>query len=151
MIDLKDIQRVTKKIIQEKPLSEKQAFLVDADISSDRSINILLDAYQGISIDDCTNVSKSLRKHFEPEIYDYDLTVSSAGLTNPFKVKEQYIKSIGKEIKIQTKEGKRTRGKLLNVTDSQISIEVFSKKQKKSTEETIEFDNIKSAKAVISF
>jgi ribosome maturation factor RimP len=151
MIELKEIQQVTKDIIRTKPFADKKTFLVDISISPNNNINIWLDAFEGISVDDCTAVNKAFKQHFDQDIENYELTVSSAGLTNPFKVKEQYQKAIGTEIKIQKTDGKRVRGKLTEVKDTEISIEFFKKKQKETIKETIDFEAIKSAKPILSF
>lgn len=149
MIKLQEIQQVAKQIINTKAFTDKKAFLVDVSISSNNNINIRLDAFEGISVDDCTAVNKAFKQHFDQDFENYELTVSSAGLTNPFKVKEQYQKALGTEIKIVKTNGKRTRGKLIEVKDTEISIEITKKKE--TIKETIDFEAIKSAKPILSF
>ena len=83
------------------------------------------------------------------EIEDYSLNVSSPGLGTPFQVKEQYLKNIGREIKIITKEGNRIKGILISYgTDL-----VIQKNNKSKNREDIRIahEQIKETKLVVKF
>ena len=147
----KEVQKAIEEIISKDSLKEKRTFIVDLNITNNNSINLMLDSYSGISVSDCSLVSRKFSEYFDRDLVDYDLIVSSAGLTNDFKVKEQYYKAIGKDIKILKTDGKHAKGKLLKVEENGVEIEAYSKKQKKHKKETIIFEDIKSAKLVISF
>jgi ribosome maturation factor RimP len=85
------------------------------------------------------------------------LTVYSAGLSEPLKLKRQYVKHTGKEVEILRKSGEKQQGILRRVDDNSIEIEytVSEKepgtKRKKTVQlsEEIKLDSIKSTKPVI--
>ncbi len=151
MIEKNDIQKVVENSLNEPPLVDKRAFLVSLTISTDNTIYVTIDAYQGISVEDCIAVNKAVKAEFDQDFENYALTVSSAGLTEPFKVSEQYRKAIGKEIKIQTTGGKRYKGELIEYGKEKLTLAVKSKKKKQIINEIIKLEEIKSAKQIISF
>jgi ribosome maturation factor RimP len=87
----------------------------------------------------------------------FELTVYSAGLTEPLRLKRQYIKHIGEEVEVLRKSGEKRKGILLRTDDNCIEIEYAVKEtelgtKKKKTirlNERIELDSIKSTKLVI--
>jgi ribosome maturation factor RimP len=151
MIEQSEIQQAVQNIISQKPIADKRPFIVNVSVSSSNSINIVVDAFDGINIDDCTLITKAIKQQFDQDTVNYDLTVSSAGLTESFKVREQYEKVVGKEIKVQTKEGKRFKGILNQMDEQGISLEIHAKKKNTHSTENIAFNQIKSAKQIISF
>ena len=90
---------------------------------------------------------------------DFELQVSSPGLTESFKVKEQYIKNTGREIEVVTKSGEKLKGILKEAREEEIVLETSArekveghkKKQLIVKEHIISYDEIKTAKVVISF
>ena len=90
---------------------------------------------------------------------DFELQVSSPGLTEPFKVKQQYIKNIGRQIQVQPNSGEKLEGKLLEAnndglkleTEKRERVEGHKKKQLIRKKYNFNYNEIKSAKAVISF
>lgn len=151
MMDKKALENVLNTALNTPDLKAKKPFVVNFSVSSDNSINIAVDAYEGITVEDCTMISRAIRTAFDQDEENYDLTVSSAGLTEPFKVPEQYKKALGKELKIQTADGKRYKGKLTEYGDTHLTLAVKSNKKKQIINESIALDEIKSAKQVISF
>ena len=130
-----------------------EIFFVDLKISNSNNIDLFIDSFEGITIKNCREVSKYIESQLDREQEDFQITVSSAGLDLPFRVKEQYIKTIGKQISVKTNEGNKHKGKLLSVNEEDIEIEEQKKIKKKIVTEikNIRFENIKSAKVVISF
>ena len=130
-----------------------EIFFVDLKISNSNNIDLFIDSFEGITIKNCREVSKYIESQLDREQEDFQITVSSAGLDLPFRVKEQYIKNIGKQISVKTSEGNKHKGKLLSVNEEDIEIEEQKKIKKKIVTEikNIRFENIKSAKVVISF
>ncbi|MEA2042989.1 MAG: hypothetical protein U9N85_10610 [Bacteroidota bacterium] len=146
-----DIKSVTKQIISSEEFAEKEMFVVDIKLTAGINIGVTVDAFKNVTVGDCSLISKKIHEHFEDSIDNYNLEVSTAGLTNDFKVKEQYKKALGKEIRVIKADGKHPKGILKSVDDDTINIETYSKKKKQETKETINFKDIKSAKLVISF
>lgn len=153
---------ITKEKIQNiisETIKEKEAFIVDLSVSSSNKINILIDSVKGFTIDDCVEVSRLVESNFDREVEDFELEVSSAGLSEPFKVKEQYKKNLGNDVETITKEGIKINGVLSDVTDTDFEIEeskmvkVEGKKKKQNVIEKHRFayDQVKSTKIVIKF
>jgi ribosome maturation factor RimP len=92
---------------------------------------------------------------------DYTLNVSSPGMGNPLRVREQYIKRIGRQLKITTFSEDRLEGRLVKVLDHGIEFLLEplegkskpGKKKKKAMEQSssikIQFEDIK--KAILHF
>ena len=152
---------VTKEQIESLVLEKIQGteiFLVDVSIHSGNSVVVLIDKSEGISIEECVGVTRHINSNFDREKEDYSLEVSSPGLGSPFKVKEQYLKNIGRNIEVVKNDGVTLKGKLLNYSEKGIQLEMLvkdktNKKSKKLIIEiaNIESNDIKSSKSLISF
>ena len=83
-------------------------YLIDVTISKDNDIEITIESEEGkVELEDCVAISRFFETQFDREQEDYALTVTSAGLDQPFKVLKQYIKAIGKKVEVQLKGGKK--------------------------------------------
>jgi ribosome maturation factor RimP len=115
------------KAAKEK-ITDIGGFLVDVKMNTNNNITIHFDNYEGVLIEDCISVTKHLESIFDRDIEDYELSVCSAGLTQPFKVSEQYLKNIGKEVSIKLKDGKRKSG-VIKFFDENLTLETIKKKK----------------------
>jgi ribosome maturation factor RimP len=111
----------------------------------------------GLTIEECKRISRFIESQLDKDSDDFYLEVSSPGLSNPFKVKKQYIKNIGKEIEIVLDDGEKITGKITEVNDDYIIAEtteikkIANKKQEIKELHKIDFKNIKTSKNIISF
>jgi ribosome maturation factor RimP len=145
------------KLVEEK-LDEKM-FLVDVSVSKTNAIDVFVDGFDGMTIEKCIEISRNVEHNLDREEEDFSLQVSSPGLTESFKVKQQYVKYQGREVEVVTGSGEQITGTLIEVSDEEITVETSSrekveghkKKQLIVKKHTIKYDGIKSAKAVISF
>jgi ribosome maturation factor RimP len=104
-------------------------------------------------------VNRYIESQFDRETEDYELEVSSAGLTEPFKVKKQYEKNIGNEVETLTKAGKKITGVLVEVHDNEFvlqtekTVKPEGAKRKMTVVENLTFayEEIKSTKYIIRF
>lgn len=135
-------------------------FIVDLEISSANDIKLFIDAEQDkVSIQDCVSVSRNIEHNLDREQDDFQLSVSSAGMDQPFKVHKQYVKNVGREVKVVFNELGSQEGKLVAVDDDGITLEQETKEKiegKKKKELVVKkyeipFSNIKQTKLVISF
>ena len=143
-----------KELALEK-IVELDYFLVDIKVSSTNEITVLFDKDGGVGIKECLFVSRHIEGNLERDIEDYQLTVCSPGVEKAFVVKEQYLKNIGRDVKVKTDERDIIKGKLKSYSDENIVIET-SKKSKKRKELLIEqitipTDKIKETKLIIKF
>lgn len=140
-------------------LAEKEYFLVDITVSKDDKITVEIDHADGVWIEDCADLSRHIEAGLSRETEDYELEVGSAGLGQPFKVLQQYINHIGKEIEILGKDGKKHKGVLKSADEQQFILTVTTKeklegaKRPQLVEKELPFayNDIKYAKYLIVF
>lgn len=95
-----------------------------------RKVSIFLDSDAGITIDQCTEVSRKLGLQLEEVIDEaFTLEVSSPGADSPLKFERQYVKNIGRSLKILKVDGSEIKGKLVSVENGSITIETEAKKK----------------------
>ena len=134
-------------------------FLVDVIISNGSNILVEIDNEKtGIAINDCVRVSRNIEHNLDREEQDFELSVMSPGLSNPFKVHQQYVKNIGRNVKVLF-DHKSIEGLLKEVSDTGIVLETSSKQRLEGKKKKvlvvenhqIAFEDIKETKVVISF
>ncbi len=127
----RDIISKTEEILNEI-LIDKDIYLVEVDYTKENSIyylKVFIDTDEGITIDECSDVSRALSNKLDELDYiedSYFLEVSSPGLDRPFKSLEDYKKNINKKIELNLyakKDNKKVFvGKLTNINDGNITI-----------------------------
>ena len=156
MIERKRIIELAQERIDEL---DKGLYIVDANVSPSNAINVEIDCLEGgVAIIDCMSISRNI-EHNQEEDVEFELLVSSPGLDKPFKVQQQYIKNIGKDVTVVFKEHGSITGKLKEVDDNKILVETSSKerlegKKKKVLvvkQNEIPYSQIKETRVVISF
>ncbi len=117
------------------------------------------DHKEGVWIEDCVELSRYIESKLNREDEDYELEVGSAGIGQPFKVLQQYMNHIGKEVEVLTKDGCKFCG-VLKEADKQHFVVTIQKKVKeegakrpKMVDEDLDFayEEIKYTKYLISF
>ena len=101
-------KEIIKNLVEESIYENESIFLVELKVSSSNQIEILIDSLEGISIKNCMSLSRHIENKLDREECDFSLQVASAGLSEPFKVFQQYKKSIGKNVNVFLKGGKKT-------------------------------------------
>ncbi len=148
-----------QSLIEDK-LSESDYFIVSLDVVTGNKIRLIIDSMQGITIDECVQFSRAIEHNLDRDEEDFELEVTSPGLTTPLKVREQYVKNIGRELEVYIKErDRKIVGKLLEVNEEGIllleekreKVEGHKKKQLIKTEHIINFEDINKALIVIKF
>lgn len=119
-------KNVVKKLVEEW-LQDKEYFLVSIEISPDDRIVVEIDHADGVWIEDCVALSKYIEDHLNRDEEDYELEVGSAGLGQPFKVPQQYINFIGKEVEVLDADGKKVKGILKAVEGNDFTVGVEEK------------------------
>lgn len=154
-------KELVKELAQER-IDEMNngTYLVDINISNSNQIVVEIDNMKGgAAVEDCIRVSRNIEHNLDREEEDFELQVTTPGLSNPFKVEQQYIKNIGRNVKVVFKEVGSVEGKLVEVNDENIVVETEAKervegKKKKELvvrQHIVEKENIKETKIVISF
>ena len=138
----------------------RNCFLVDISVSKDNDIVLTIESENGkIELEDCVSLSRFFESRFDREVEDYSLTVSSAGLDQPFKVLKQYLKAVGTKVEVQLKGGKKMVA-LLTAADAEgitlkysVKEAVEGKKKKELVEHEDRFtiDQVNSVRPFIEF
>ena len=105
-------------------LEGKEYFLVDLTVSADNQITVEIDHREGVWIEDCVALSRYIESRLSREQEDYGLEVGSAGIAQPFKVMQQWLNHVGRQVELHLTDGKRLTGTLLAVDQEQLQIEV---------------------------
>lgn len=145
-------------------LENGKFFVVNLTAKAARSghqVVVLLDSDEGITIEECASISRRLANDLETkEIFDgaYNIEVSSPGLDQPLILPRQYNKNVGRNLKVLLNDGQSLSGKLNEVNEGGIVIELPQprKKPKKGEEEperikSVSFGDIAKAFVEISF
>ena len=140
-------------------LEDKDYFLVDIEISSDDRIVVEIDHADGVWIEDCVQLSRFIEDNLNRDDEDYELEVGSAGLGQPFKVKQQYVNFIGKDVEVLDAEGKKWKGLLKSVDGDEFTVSVKEKVKKEGAKRPVPEDvdhvfnmnKVKYTKYLISF
>ncbi|HSG32107.1 MAG TPA: ribosome maturation factor RimP [Thermodesulfobacteriota bacterium] len=99
---LKKIEELISPVLRDKQLE-----LIDIEYKPEgrgKVLRVYIDKQGGVNIDDCTAVSRELSVIMD--IHDiingtYNLEVSSPGLTRVLKRNEDFIRNIGKKLKLK--------------------------------------------------
>jgi ribosome maturation factor RimP len=139
-------------------LNDNGLFLVDIEISKDSDITVAIESREGdVKIENCVDIDRIIGGAFDRDVEDYSLTVTSAGLDQPFKVLDQYIKFIGSEVEVVVKGGGKVKGILSSAgadsfeltTSKMVKVEGSKKKVQQDTVTAYTYEGIKSCKPVI--
>lgn len=154
MIEKKKVQEIV-----EEWLSDKEYFLVDVEVTPDDRILVEIDHADGVWIEDCVTLSRHIEEHLSRDEEDYELEVGSAGLGQPFKVAQQYVNCIGKEVEVLGADGKKYRGVLKGVDGRDFTVTVKEKQKVEGKKRPVmadvdhafSMDNVKYCKYIINF
>ncbi|MDQ7818247.1 MAG: ribosome maturation factor RimP [Melioribacteraceae bacterium] len=128
--------------------------LIDVVLRGDnhlRIIEVYIDSEKGITVDDCSLVSRALNESIEAEnLIDtsYRLDVSSPGVDRPLKFLAQYVKHLNRKFEVEHKdrdEIKKLIARLIRVDGEHLYF------QEKTNEFKINYKDIIKAKVLISF
>ncbi len=146
------------RLVEEK-IERTEYYIVDISVSPSNQIRVEIDGDKGVKINDCIQLSRHIEDNFDREEVDFELTVSSAGMDQPFKILRQYQRYVGREVEMKTTEGDKIKGILVSADDKEVVLEVTRKekiegKKKKQIvidNKTVPMEQVKEAKVVISF
>ena len=141
-------------------LVARGCFLVDVSVSKDNDIVVTIESENGkIELDDCVSLNRYFETQFDRETEDYSLTVSSAGLDQPFKVLKQFVKAVGTKVEVQLKGGKKMVALLEAADEESVTLKysvkeaVEGKKKKELVEHVDRFtmDQVNAVRPFVEF
>ncbi len=145
------------ELVNEK-LADDQ-FLVDVTVSSSDVIHVMVDSDTNLSINQIVEISRYVESKLDREVEDFELSVFSAGLSEPFRLVRQYKKNIGTEIDVLLTNGQKMSGLLKTVDGQGIDLEVTSKEKVEGLKKKelvtrvhhFAYSEIKEAKKILKF
>jgi ribosome maturation factor RimP len=130
-------------------------FLVEVRILPVNNIQVFVDGDEGVTIDRCVALNRSVYKQLEEGALfsgaDFSLEVSSPGLDEPLKLLRQYQKNIARNVEVVLKDGVKKEGKLESADDQGIVIEEKIGRKKEVVKHHFLFENIKTTKIQVVF
>jgi len=159
-----DLRENIKRMVEDLTSRKEGVFLVDVIFSGGKNIQkilVLVDNDEGVNIDSCAYLSKSISAQLDLEDLidsNYVLEVSSPGLDHPLKQKRQYVKNIGRLVSVNTRDSKTNKGRLLEVRKDSIVLSSEPKGKKLPGKTTsgrpnleIPFNQIEKTRVLVSF
>ena len=143
----------------EEELRRNDLFLIDLTVGNANRIRVIIDSLAGITVEECARLSRIIENKLDRDKEDFDLEVTSPGLNKPLVLPFQYMKNIGRQIEVLTLTDKKIIGTLIHADEEKIEMETKTKMKiegKKKKEIIVErfpvnFNEIRSAKIVITF
>lgn len=126
-------------------------YLVNMKITPDNRIFVDIDGDDGINIDDCIELSRTIENKLNRDEEDFELNVSSAGADSPLKMPRQYRRHIGRLLSVETFDGEKELGTLTEVGEEQFTIVKKATKKAAQVELTFAFSDVKIAKIELKF
>lgn len=148
-----------KELLEQGLEGRSDLFLIDLKISDDNKIIVTIDGDQGVTLQDCIDVSRAIEHNLDREEQDFSLEVASAGATAPMKLLRQYVKNIGRKIKLTTIDKEVYEATLAEVQGETVVLKWKAREAKPvgkgkvtvEKEAAIPFENIKEASVIILF
>ncbi|MBA9072942.1 ribosome maturation factor RimP [Flavobacterium gossypii] len=140
--------------LEEKP----SIFLIDLTITDAFKIIVTLDGDNGVTLQDCIDISRAIEHNLDREEQDFSLEVASGGVSAPLKLVRQYKKNIGRTLQVKTATEIIT-AELVDANDEFITLTWTAREPKKigKGKETVEkrqelpYTDIKEAIVTITF
>ena len=135
-------------------------YIIEVTVSKDNDVEVTIESDEGkVELEDCVAISRFFETKFDRETEDYSLTVTSAGLDQPFKVLKQFVKAVGKKVEVQLKGGKKMVAVLEAADEESMTLKysqketVEGKKKKEIVEHVDRFtmDQVNSVRPFVEF
>lgn len=135
-------------------LVDTDMFIVNIKNKPTNNIKLFIDADSGMPISKCADINRKLYRLIEEEAIfpdgDFSLEVSSPGIDEPLLFDRQYKKNIGRKVLVTLNDDSEQLGKLTEVNDTELVLEVPVGKKKEITIVNIPLTDIKKTVVQIS-
>jgi len=148
-----------KELLDQALEENKSLFLIDFSITEGNKIRVIIDGDNGVTVKDCIAVSRTIEHNIDREETDFSLDVASAGVSEPLSIPRQYLKNIGRNLKVRTQNQDVFEGKLTKVDDKEIELQWKTREPKPigkgkvtvQKEQVLEYKDIAEAIVMITF
>lgn len=151
----KKVEELLEVALNERP----SLFLIELKINDENKILVTLDGDNGVNLQDCIDVSRAIEHNLDREEIDFALEVASVGATTPLMMPRQYVKNIGRKLKVTKVSGEIVEGSVAEANDENVTLEWKAREPKKigkgkvtvERKAVLPYEEIKEAKVIISF
>ncbi len=152
------INEEIKQLVDNALKANPSLFLIDFSISNTNEIKVILDGDNGVTLKDCIAINRYIEDHLDRDEEDFSVQVLSAGVSEPLKNKRQFVKNIGRKLKITTQEN-IFKGELIAADEEKIQLKWKTREAKPvgkgkitiTKEQEINHSKIVEAKVMITF
>ena len=145
-------------LLTEALVEKPSLFLIDLVITDAFKVIVTLDDDNGVVLQDCIDISRSIDANLDREEQDYSLEVASAGVSSPLKKIRQYKKNIGRTLIVKTNT-ENIEAELVEANDDFVILSWKAREPKKigKGKETVEktlqilYADIKEAIVTVTF
>lgn len=142
--------------IAEKSIEGTSLFVTSVNVKSGNNIMVFLDGDHGVTIEECVRISRIIESSLNRDVEDFELNVSSYGLTNPLILPRQFRKNTGKTVTVLMPDGKKFSGIIVSAEEEFFILQIEKGKKKAAAhndEEVMKlnYNEIKEVKLKISF
>lgn len=149
------VSELLQKGLEEHP----SLFLIDLRVAEGNKITVVIDGDNGVTLQDCIDISRAIEHNIDRDEHDFSLDVLSAGVSTPLQLKRQYVRNIGRTLKVKKEDGSVTEAPLTAANDDFITLEWEAREPKKigkgketvQKKEEIPYGQIKEAIVIITF
>jgi len=133
-------------------------FLIDFTIGGDNSIRVHLDGDNGVTLEDCMQLSRKVEHSLDREENDFSIEVSSCGVGSSLTLPRQYKKNISRKLEVLDLEDKTVQGTLVEASEEGFSLEWKAREPKPigkgkvtvTKNKEFKYGEIKNAKVIVS-
>ncbi len=147
-----------ESLLNEALASKPDLFLISFQITGANVIQVIVDGDNGVSVDDCIEVSRAIEHNLDREEEDFSLQVMSAGITEGLIHIRQYAKNMGRTLSIIT-EKEEIEGELIATTADDFTLQWKAREPKPvgkgkvtvNKTQVIPYGEVKKAHVVVKF
>ena len=154
-----DKKRV-KALLDEALELNEELFLVYFDINDANHVSVIIDGDKGVNVSECMRISRNIEQNFDRDEEDFSLEVSSFDVSHSMTMPRQFIKNIGRKLKIKTTKDDKYEGTLLSFSEDNKFVLQWKERVPKTLgkgkmtvekQQELSIDDVKEAKVVIIF
>ena len=145
------IEKIKVLELVNQALEGSDKFLVNLKITPDNRIYVDIDGDNGVTIDDCIELSRAIESQLDRDVEDFALDVSSAGADQPLKLTRQLVKNSGREVEAVTFDGQKTVGVLTAADEASVTLLIAGTKKQAPQEVVLQRRDVKGIRVVIKF
>ena len=116
------LREKVESLLQDFFEENNSLFLIDLGVDGNKRISVIIDGDEGVTVNDCIEVSRHIEHNLDRNEEDFSLDVASAGVSEPLLLPRQYKKNIGRKLAVTTSEGK-IEGELVKLENEKITLQ----------------------------